>query len=73
MLNEITKANKYCLLELNVTGCSVTPPMTFLELNQFIKKKYAEQPLEYFNDKKLLWIINLNERTIKILSLKIEL
>lgn len=65
--------NLYSVLELTAKGCSVTPPMQMHEIQDFIKKKYGEQPLNYFNDNHALWIIDINERQVRALSIKIEI
>lgn len=65
--------HKYCILELTSDSCIITPPMYMSELQLFIKKKYGEQPLNYFNANYALWIVDIHERTIRALSIKIEI
>lgn len=43
------------------------------ELQLFVKKKYGEQPLNYFNANYALWIVDIYERQIRPLSIKIEI
>lgn len=51
----------------------VTDPMSMAEVDQFIKKKYGEQPLNYFNDTHSLWLIDISNRSIRPLSIRIEI
>lgn len=64
---------KYCIIELNSTKAIVTDPMSMAEVDQFIKKKYGEQPLNYFNDTHSLWLIDIANRSIRPLSIRIEI
>jgi hypothetical protein len=64
---------KYCILELNADNVVMTPPMYMSELLAFVRNKYGEQPLNYFNANYALWIVDINQRQIRPLSLKIEL
>lgn len=65
--------HKYCILELNADNVVLTPPMYMSELLHFIRQKYGEQPLNYFNANYALWIVDIYERQIRPLSLKIEI
>lgn len=65
--------NLYSILELNSKGCAVTAPMKAHEISDFIRKKYGEQPLNYFNENHALWIIDISERQVRALSIKIEI
>ena len=67
------QSNKYCVLELNLTKAIITDPMPLHELNDFVKRKYGEQPLNYFNNNHSLWVIDILNRTIRPLSIKLEL
>lgn len=64
---------KYCVLELTLLKAMVTDPMPLHELNEFVKRKYGEQPLNYFNNTHSLWVIDIVNRTIRPLSIKLEL
>lgn len=64
---------KYCIIELNASKAMVTDPMSMAEVDQFIKKKYGEQPLNYFNDTHSLWLIDISNRSIRPLSIRIEI
>jgi hypothetical protein len=65
--------HKYCILELNNDSCILTPPMYLSEIHAFVRNKYGEQPLNYFNANYAIWIIDIYERQIRPLSLKIEI
>jgi len=65
--------NKYCILELNADSVVLTPPMYMSELHAFVKNKYGEQPLSYFNANYALWIVDIYQRQIRPLSIKIEI
>ena len=70
---QIRQSSRYALLELTLTTANVTPPMSYSEMQDFVKRKYGEQPLNYFNGNHALWVINITDRTIRALSLKLEL
>lgn len=70
---QIRQSSRYALLELTLTTANVTPPMSYSDMQDFVKRKYGEQPLNYFNDNHALWVINITDRTIRALSLKLEL
>lgn len=65
--------NRYAILELNRDRAIVTDTMSYHEIQQFVKNKYSDQPLSYFNSSHNLWLIDVTNRTIKPLSIKLEL
>lgn len=65
--------NRYAILELNRDRALVTDSMSFMEIQEFVKKKYSDQPLSYFNSSHNLWLIDVTNRTIRPLSIKLEL
>lgn len=76
MSNHLTKSgtdHKFCILELTADNCIITPPMYMSEIQLFVKRKYGEQPLNYFNANYALWIVDIYDRQIRPLSLKIEI
>jgi hypothetical protein len=64
--------DKFAILEINKEDCNISPTMEYNELSEFAKNRYASQPLEYFNNSKNLWVINITQKTIRPLSVKIE-
>ena len=62
-----------CLLEINKTGAVVTDPMTPYMLQEFILAKFRDQPINYFNQEKRLWVINIETTDIRPVSLKVEI
>jgi hypothetical protein len=66
-------STKYCLVEIQAQKCIITDPMNYFELINFIKVKYQDQPLKYFNQNRNLHIIDINTREIRPLSLRIEI
>lgn len=75
MSNKITTkfSDRYCILELKPDKALVTDPMYIHELTEFVRKKYSEQPLSYFNSNHALWIVNIDRNEVRPLSLKIEI
>jgi hypothetical protein len=65
--------DKYALLEINTDDAVVSPPMEYHELSEFAKQRYASQTLEYFNNTKNIWIINITRQTIRPLSVRLEI
>jgi hypothetical protein len=66
-------SDRYCILELKPDKALVTDPMFIHELTEFVRKKYSEQPLSYFNSNHALWIVNIDKNEVRPLSLKIEI
>jgi hypothetical protein len=66
-------STKYCLVEIRADNCLMTDPMNYFELLQFVRIKYQDQPLKYFNQGRHLHIIDMVTHEIRPLSLRIEI
>lgn len=64
--------DKYAILEINKDECVVSPTMEYNEMSEFARNRYSSQPLEYFNNSKNIWIINITQQTIRPLSVRFE-
>jgi hypothetical protein len=71
--NSAKLSTKYCLVEIRADNCLMTDPMTYYELLQFVRTKYQDQPLKYFNQDRHLHVIDITTREIRPLSLRIEI
>lgn len=65
--------DKFCLMEINEDDVVVSPTMNYQEITQFSKNRYASLTLESFNAERNLYIINITRKSIRPLSIKIEI
>lgn len=65
--------DKFCLMEINEDDVVVSPTMNYQEITQFSKNRYASLTLESFNAERNLYIINISRKSIRPLSIKIEI
>lgn len=50
----------------------LSEPMPRYQAQDYLIRKYREQPLNYFNNDRSIWIVDQSDRSIRIASLKIE-
>lgn len=50
----------------------LSEPMAKYQAQDYLIRKYREQPLNYFNNDRSIWIVDPSDRTIRIASLKVE-
>jgi hypothetical protein len=62
----------YQVLDIQSEKAILTDPMDKLTLENFVVRKYLDQPLRYFNEGRSLWVINLETRDIRPLSVRVE-
>ena len=60
------------VLEFQQGIATLSEPMVRYQAQDYLIRKYREQPLTYFNQDRTIWIIDLTEKTIRTASLKIE-
>lgn len=60
------------VLEFQDGIAQLTEPMPRYQAQDYLIRKYREQPLNYFNIDRSIWIVDATDRTIRIASLKIE-
>lgn len=60
------------VLEFQDGGAILSEPMPRYQAQDYLIRKYREQPLNYFNQDRTIWIVEPDVRTIRIASLKIE-
>lgn len=67
-----TSNNMVQVLEFQDGMAQLTEPMPRYQAQDYLIRKYREQPLNYFNSDRSIWIVDASDRTIRIASLKIE-
>lgn len=66
-------SDKFALLEINEEDAVISPTMSYSEITEFAMNRYKEQTLDYFNFNKNLFIINISRKSIRPLSIKLEI
>ena len=61
------------ILEVNKEKAILIEPMTRSIALEFLLRKYADQPLSYFNQDKRIYIVNCDTGSVKLVSLTFEL
>lgn len=67
-----TSNNMVQVLEFQDGMAQLTEPMPRYQAQDYLIRKYREQPLNYFNSDRSIWIVDASDRSIRIASLKIE-
>lgn len=67
-----TLSNMVQVLEFQDGIAQLTEPMPRYQAQDYLIRKYREQPLNYFNSDRSIWIVDSTDRTIRIASLKVE-
>lgn len=67
-----TSNNMVQVLEFQDGIANLTEPMPRYQAQDYLIRKYREQPLNYFNSDRSIWIVDATDRTIRIASLKVE-
>ena len=61
------------ILEVNKEKSVLMEPMTKSVAAEFLMRKYADQPLSYFNQDKRIYIVNCDTGQVRPASLTFEL
>ena len=67
-----TLSNMVQVLEFQDGIAILSEPMPRYQAQDYLIRKYREQPLNYFNNDRSIWIVDQSDRSIRIASLKIE-
>ena len=67
-----TLSNMVQVLEFQDGIAILSEPMPRYQAQDYLIRKYREQPLNYFNSDRSIWIVDSADRTIRIASLKVE-
>jgi hypothetical protein len=72
MHETITLSKMVQVLEFQQGIATLSEPMAKYQAQDYLIRKYREQPLNYFNQDRTIWIVDVSDKTIRAASLKIE-
>ncbi len=61
------------ILEFQNGIAILSEPMIRYQAQDYLIRKYRDQPLNYFNKDAHIWLVDVENRTIRTASLKLEI